>query len=213
VAYDRRYGGWPKDRSLVTDEDVAWHDDMLAENWDRVVKPNDTVWVLGDLIANPKSLDAALHWIMLRPGFKHLILGNHDPAHSMNRDSHKWLWRYNDAFNSVQQSARRRINGVEVLMSHFPYKGDGDSKEEDRDVQWRLRNEGVPILHGHTHSKEVITFASMERFGVPTEEKVPQINVGVDAWNFLPVEMGTVSEVLGEALDKDYRFGGSVDSV
>lgn len=190
VAYDRRYGGWPKDRSLITPEDVTWHDTMLAENWDAVVDKDDVVWVLGDLIANPNSLTMALEWIEARPGVKHLILGNHDPAHPMNRDGWKWLYRYRPAFASVQQSARRRIDGQEVLLSHFPYMGDGDGKG-DRDQQWRLLNLGVPILHGHVHSKHVITHSC-----VPGGNLVKQIHVGLDAWDYTPVSLDQVVGLL-----------------
>lgn len=205
MAWMREVGHWPtqEERPLVTAQMVQAHDDLLASKWDAVVGKDDVVWVLGDLIANPKSLDAALHWIMLRPGHKHLILGNHDPAHPMSRDSHKWLWRYNDAFTSVQLAARRRIGGQEVLLNHFPYTGDGDGKE-DRCSQWRLRNEGLPLLHGHVHTTDKVTWApppGCERDMDPSvaehfTERVRQIHVGVDAWDLAPVSLEQIGELL-----------------
>lgn len=37
-------------------------------------------------------------------------------------------------------------NGV---WKHFPYEG--DHTDEERFNQWRLRNYGQPLVHGHTH--------------------------------------------------------------
>lgn len=195
MAWMRKEGGWPtpEDRTKITPEMVAWHDDMLAENWDATVKYGDIVWVLGDLTANPKSLPEAMEWIKQRAGTKHLILGNHDPAHPMNRDSHKWQRIYSPGFASIQQSARRKIDGQDVLLSHFPYVGDGDSRE-DRDVQWRLRNEGLPILHGHVHTKAKVTEAAF--LHETNVCMVKQIHVGVDAHDFTPVSLETITELL-----------------
>lgn len=205
VAYDRRYGGWPKDRSLVTPEDVEWHDTMLADKWDAVVGKDDVVWGLGDLIANPKSLPAALEWIDKRPGRKHWILGNHDPAHPLHSESEKWEKRYHEVFESVGIVRRRTITlpgGAKqtALLSHFPYRGDGDGRE-DRCDQFRLRDKGLPILHGHTHSKERITTSDHQEPDHREDQDglyapAMQVHVGVDAWNFAPVSLEQIAELL-----------------
>lgn len=95
------------------------HDFALIKNWERVVRKNDQVWVLGDLAVS--SPTRALEIVAALPGRKHLISGNHDACHPMHRNSHKYLRRYLEAFDSVQPFARRRIEGREVLLSHFPY--------------------------------------------------------------------------------------------
>ena len=65
-------------------------------------------------------------------------------------------------------------------MSHFPY--DGDHVEGgDRATQWRLHDEGVILLHGHTHSADRV---SLSRAGTT------QIHVGLDAWGLRPVALG-----------------------
>ena len=207
MAYFRRYGHWPADKSQVTDQDVLWHNDLLARNWDTVVGMDDQVWVLGDLTANEAHLPKALQWIQDRPGTKHLILGNHDPAHPIHRESHKWLPKYfadeaGRVFSSVQSAARRRVTLTDgtrqdVLLSHFPYEGDGDSRPEDRDTQWRLRNEGLPILHGHTHTDKKLTWVYAPTNGeFPT---IPQVHVGLDAWDYTPMSLQQVTELLDTA--------------
>ena len=182
MAWLRKYGQWPEDHSLVTPELVAWHDDMLAARWDAIVKPGDTVWVLGDLVANARHVPQALEWMRQRPGTKHCIVGNHDPAHPMHRDAHKWQPTYLQAFASVQMAATRvvKIDGasVKLVLSHFPFHADG--APQPRFTEWRLREEGdYYLLHGHTHSTE--HFNGRE------------IHVGVDAWGFAPVSLEVIS--------------------
>lgn len=186
VAYDRRYGGWPADKNDVTPEDVAWHNDLLAEKWDAAVGKNDLTWVMGDLIASNKNLEDALDWIEARPGIKHYVWGNHDPGHPMHSDSPRWERRYRRAFETVDMMRSRRIEGKKVFLYHFPYVDVGASGPEGRFEEFRLKNLGVPIIHGHTHSKERVTHA----------DGTIQIHVGPDAWDMAPVPLETITELL-----------------
>lgn len=203
MAWFREHGSWPQaeERALITPELIEAHDSMLADGWDSVVKKDDIVWVLGDLTANHKHVPYALEWVKARPGRKHIVLGNHDPAHPMHSESHKFEKQYYDAFDSVGIVRRRYIplgdgSRQKVLMSHFPYTGDGDLKE-DRDTQFRLRNEGLPLLHGHVHSKDKLTLSVLTtQEGNYTIQVAKQIHIGVDAWDFTPVSMEQVAEIL-----------------
>ena len=116
----------------TTDE----HDDEVATRWRQVVRPDDTVWVLGDLAVttNRARLAEILDRISGLPGTKHLILGNHDTAHPKHRDAYRHQRTYLQVFESVQVMARRRILGVEVMLSHYPYAGDHTA--DDRDLQY-----------------------------------------------------------------------------
>jgi len=158
--------------------DVDEHDEHLIEGWSRNVGTSDQVWVLGDLAVS--SPTRALEIMAGLPGIKHLIAGNHDGCHPMHRDSHKWQAKYLTAFASVQSAARRRIDGTEVLLSHFPYSKD---RADARYMQWRLRDEGAWLLHGHTHEAD-------------QRQEGREIHVGVDAWDFKPVPIHTIAEML-----------------
>lgn len=192
VAAHRGYGYLNSDSPVG----ISAHDAHLAMNWDAVVRPDDTVWILGDLSAGGSNAQRnALKWISERPGVKHLIAGNHDGPSPRHRDSHKWIREYMTVFESVQQSARRRllpieqgVRGVEVVMSHYPYTEVTPHAEPDRFTQWWLRDEGVPILHGHVHSHEVVTYSAAG---------TPQIHVGLDAWRLSPVSLERLSELIG----------------
>lgn len=161
---------------------VDEHDETLAANWRRVVRPEDSVWLCGDLAVN--HYEDALEWVRSLPGTKHLIVGNHDPCHPMHRDAHKWQGRYLTAFASVQAFARRRINfngqRQDVLLSHFPYSS--DHTEHARYLQYRLRDEGAWLMHGHTHGVERLHGR--------------EIHVGLDAWAFTPVPLGIIIELM-----------------
>lgn len=151
------------------------HDRHLAEQWRSRVRPSDHVWVLGDLaVSSPTN---ALAIIESLPGQKHLISGNHDKCHPMHRDAHNWQRRYLNVFDSVQPFARRKIADRDVLLSHFPYHVD---REEPRHTQYRLRDEGAWLLHGHLHAAEQVT---SER----------EMHVGVDAWGLAPVSLDAIA--------------------
>jgi calcineurin-like phosphoesterase family protein len=146
-------------------------------------------WVLGDLaVSRP---DRALALLNLLPGRKHLIVGNHDRCHPMHRTAHKHQRAYLDVFDSVQAFARRRIGDQAVLLSHFPYAS--DHTDEVRYTQYRLRDEGMWLLHGHTHGPE-------RRHG-------HEIHVGVDAWDLAPVSLEQIESLMGGDHDDRARHG------
>lgn len=193
----------PFDNQCVTN----WHDNALTFWWDYLVKPDDHVWVLGDISSGSRDGQLrALEWIKERPGTKHLIAGNHDSCHPLHRDSHKWQKVYLEAFESVQMAARRRMPkfgfGNEetsghhnVLMSHFPYKY--DRNDIVRYPEWRMKNLGITLLHGHTHSPDKVSVdIHHERFGITHTAK--QIHVGVDAWDYKPVNLDEIVKLVNE---------------
>jgi calcineurin-like phosphoesterase family protein len=158
-----RHGLVAADRGFATTAD---HDEAIAEAWIETVTKRDSVWLLGDnASSNPAP---ALDLLAKLPGTKHLVAGNHDPVHPLYPDSHRFQRRYMDVFSSVQIAGQRRLGTHTALLSHFPYEGDGPDRA-DRYSQWRLRDEGRWLIHGHVHQAWKI--------------KGRQINVGVDHWD------------------------------
>lgn len=124
------------------------HDEHIVRKWCKQVKDGDEVFVLGDISGGSSAkTQAALDIIAELPGTKHLISGNHDPVASMHRNAWKWQARFREAFTSVQDYARIRVNGEDILLSHYPY---GDKRYR----QYALPFLGKPLIHAHTHSKE-----------------------------------------------------------
>lgn len=174
----------------IPESALDWHDEYLAQQWDMVVGKDDVVWVCGDLAVSgtKTSVGRALDWMAARPGRKHLVPGNHDPVHPLHRDSHKWQKLYLTVFESVQLAARRKFampdgTAREILLSHLPYSGDRD--QDDRETQWRLRDEGKWLLHGHLHGTTP--------FHTPGTR---QLDVGLDPWNLKPVSEDTLIKLI-----------------
>lgn len=159
---------------------VDAHDAAVKANWFEVVKPTAHVHILGDVAMGrgKPGLAELASW----PGVKHLYLGNHDRAHPSNRQSHNYFRELVDKFESIQLAGELRSSkGTRVLLSHFPYAG--DHTDTDRFDQWRLRDLGVPLAHGHTHSNSRLSVSS---------RGTVQVHVGMDAWNLRPIPIAIV---------------------
>ena len=101
-------------------------DETIVDNWNNVVRPNDKVIHLGDVVINKKSLP-----ILSRlNGEKKLIMGNHDNAD---------MAVYAQYFYDVK--AYREFDSC--IMSHVPiHTGSVD--------RWSAN------IHGHLHSNYVL---------------------------------------------------------
>lgn len=109
-----------------TRETVEEHDDWLIDAWNTTVDRRDTVWFLGDFTfarkAESPKLFAALN------GSKHLIVGNHDPAHVRNLP---WA--------SVSDLKQISVGGQSLVLCHYPL------------LTWQNAHYGAWHLHGHSH--------------------------------------------------------------
>lgn len=171
------------------------HDECVIANWNRHVTPNDLVWHLGDVGLGNE--DALLEKVQRLNGHIQLVTGNHDRVWPGHRDARKHQRKWMEVFESVQAYARIRVRGESVLLSHFPYEGDHTT--EPRYTQYRLRDEGLWLIHGHTHSTSKISRGYTLPFFFGQTEPVyrgKQIHVGMDAWDMTPVPMGEVEKFL-----------------
>lgn len=170
--------------------DTAAHDAHLADVWDNTVSEDDTIFLLGDISIS--GSDYALEWHAERPGTKVLIVGNHDPVWGFHRDSFKEYEKWGKVFSAMLPFLRRKLGGHYFLMSHFPYEGTGAEGHgaEDRALQYRLPDMGVPLLHGHTHGQE--------KYHV-SDKGSHELHVGLDAWDMQFVSQDTVQDWLEAA--------------
>lgn len=149
--------------------DTLAHDQYLEAYWDGTVADKDMVVILGDIAS--AGFRHALEFIQERPGRKILVSGNHDVVHPMHRRNSAEFKKWLEVFEIVTPFERRKTAGISYLTSHFPYAGEGDRPGPDRYTQYRLRDEGMPLLHGHTHDKN------------QREHDGYQLHVGWDAWH------------------------------
>ena len=101
-------------------------DEVLVQNWNSVVKPNDTVYNLGDVVMNRRCLP-----ILNRlNGSVRLILGNHDIFD--HTDYVKYFKRLHGSM---------KIDNL--LLSHIPL-------HPDSVPHWAMAN-----VHGHIHAQDI----------------------------------------------------------
>lgn len=154
--------------------DIDLHDQTLISNFNSVVGVNDLLIHCGDVALG--KIAESLPLVGLLNGYKVLIPGNHDRVFSGEKQ--KTRNRFDSEYRKVFQEVWPEIIRVfipqldsEVTMSHFPYEG--DSQENDRHVDKRPTDWGLPLIHGHIHEKRHI--------------EGNMFNVGVDVNGFMPV--------------------------
>jgi calcineurin-like phosphoesterase family protein len=101
-------------------------DKELIHRWNSVVRPDDEVYVLGDVVMNRKHLPT----VGLCNGRKHLIKGNHDVFK---------LAEYQPYFYEI--SACRTLN--DMILTHIPIHPNQLGRFEQN-------------VHGHLHAFEVM---------------------------------------------------------
>lgn len=153
--------------------------------WNETVAPEDTVYFLGDFSLSKDPVEKILP---LLNGTKHLILGNHDRPHMAHarketKAETARLFYLQCGFATIQYDLKINIAGHSVKLHHMPYSG--DHTEMERYGKYRPKNEGDWLLHGHVH----------DLFKIQGK----QINVGVDVWDFKPVSLEQIAEIINGA--------------
>lgn len=120
-----------------TSERKAWlqeqSQDMnrhMIQKWQELVHPDDTVYHLGDVFFCGAT--EAREILSQLTGQIHLIYGNHDQVIRKNRD-------IQEQFASVHEILDTRINGINVVMCHYPM------------MSWNRSSHGSYHLYGHVH--------------------------------------------------------------
>lgn len=165
-------------------ETVEAHDSALASNWNSVVKPEDTVYHLGDVVLGP--WEAGLGIIKGLNGYKYLVPGNHDRIFSKERPGRREnsLPAYASAFDEIlEETFDVEFEGVKFRVSHFPSLEILFGDRKDRFLDLRPEDDGTPIIHGHTHQDRIVT---------ETTKGTLQVSVGVDANNWTPVTLESI---------------------
>lgn len=109
-------------------------------------------------------------------GRHRLVVGNHDTCHPCHKKSEAAKRRYL-AYGFV--SVQTVVHMGPWLLCHLPYAGSPEHKP--RYPEWRPKDEGRWLLHGHLHEQWQI--------------RGRMINVGVDKWDYAPVHMSTLDRI------------------
>lgn len=124
-------------------KDISHMNRSLIDNWNSVVKPDDTIYCLGDFAFRHDIKGVAncnLEQIFKElNGHKHLLIGNHDRK---NRHVTKLPWE------SQNQHLGITVDGQRYFMCHYPMEV----------WEYSDKAEGSSIhLHGHIHSNTYLT--------------------------------------------------------
>lgn len=161
-------------------DSIEHMNEEMIVRWNETVLPTDEVYVLGDVALGKRTETVPLAGRL--NGKKKLVRGNHDTCwcgHRKVRQSDIDL--YAEHFELLPNIVEHTLaNGIPVRLCHFPYSG--DSHDEDRFTSHRPVNDGTWLLHGHVHEKFL-----RDRW---------QINVGVDVWDFYPVNEEWIIEMI-----------------
>ena len=163
---------------------IEEHDNLIIENWNRVVTPQDNIYILGDF-----------SWLYAREteelikklnGAKFLIKGNHD----------RWCkdGACKKLFQGIYDYKTIQDGGKMVVMSHYPiafwnhqhhYRRDGNEHKV-----WAVQ------LYGHVHaSKEEDIFQEFIReLNEKHDIKCIAKNVGCMHWDYTPVTLKQILE-------------------
>ncbi len=148
--------------------------EALINNWNSVVKSDDTIYCLGDFAF---SLDVVKKISPRLLGRKTLIPGNHCPVFKFHKDC---------GWTDVLDEAIIKIGEYEVRLNHFPYQ---DKRYKTKHFDYQPKDDGRILCHGHLHSKKENRVRKS-----PSESLM--IDCGVDCWDYKPVSEVELVELI-----------------
>lgn len=154
----------------------------IANNYNQLVSPDDTVIWLGDCFFKGEP-DRYRNMLTELCGYKVLITGNHDLGDTAMAAL---------GFSLVLREAVMDIGGTPCRLNHFPYKATNPEKPDKYKDKRPRRHPGEILLHGHIHSS------------IPITSKY-SIDVGVDAWNYGPAPYEKVAALVKTLADKSHE--------
>ena len=153
---------------------IEEHDAAIIKNWNEVVKPNDTVYLLGDCILNDNN--HGIECMKKLNGQIFIIGGNHD---TVNR-----VKLYKQDFDFIGYGMPIKYKKYSFFLSHYP------SLCSNFDFDKPLRERVINIC-GHCHTKD--KFKDMD--------KGLCYHVELDAHNNYPVLIDNIINDIKEYLN------------
>ena len=155
--------------------------EALVENWNKVVKPNDIVYNLGDIALT--DIEDALKYLKRLNGTHYWIYGNHDTKKKIN-----YLIDETNNLYDIGYALTTKIDNQPFFLCHYPaLTANFDSKKF---------SQHVINLHGHTHQ-----CTNWLQLNNPF-----MYHVGIDSHNNTPVH---VDEVLADIKNRWNDLGNN----
>lgn len=146
-------------------ENVAEMNEAIVEKWNKLVKPDDTVWNLGDIAL--MDTDTAIEILKQLNGTQYWLRGNHDHGGRVRAIC--------EACPNIIVPKHTFVTTLQIgnnlaYLGHYPML----TANNDEDKPF---NRHVLSLHGHTHQKD----------NFKDENNPFMYHVGVDSHNCEPV--------------------------
>jgi calcineurin-like phosphoesterase family protein len=136
-------------------------DEYLLASWNSRVRPNDSVYIIGDLIF--RSSLSPDDYLSRLNGKKHLILGNHDKDWVKKVEMSKH-------FVTVERFLEFSDGQHRITMCHYPM------------MSWNHISKGSYMIHGHIHNNYDAIYS-------PLMADMPNLlNASVEINNYQPVK-------------------------
>lgn len=145
-------------------QSIFEHDKAIIKNWNKVIKNDDLVYILGDLMLND-DVQGRKNFNQLN-GNKIIILGNHDT------ESRKLFYPHLRGVQDIKIADIINYDNWSFYLSHYPVKL--GSFNPDRKI-----NKTIYCLCGHTHTTD-----RWEDF-----EECKSYHVELDAHNCFPINI------------------------
>ena len=153
--------------------DVEEMNETMISRHNELVKPNDTIYMLGD-IAFVKNINDAVDVLGRMNGNKILISGNHD-AHNLK---HK---EFRDCFSKISPLLEIKVDGQMIVLCHYSMN------------VWNKSHHKSFHLYGHSHGSMPDNINSLSfDVGVDTNNFYPytyqQVKERMSKKKFIPLD-------------------------
>ena len=148
-------------------QSVEEMDEFILEKWNAKVKPQDTVYILGDLMFRNKR--SPEEYLSRMPGKKFLVVGNHDKAWMKKVDLARW-------FEGIEMMRFMSDGQRKLTLCHYPM------------MTWPFSNHDGWMVYAHIHENTDMDYWPL------IERSDRMLNAGVDINGFEPVTFEEMME-------------------
>lgn len=164
-------------------KDADEMNEAIIKRWNSVVQPHDHVYVLGD-VSFDKDRDKTTRMLRRLQGNKYIVWGNHDREFKHAILAAGWHELGEMRTINVPPEANNG-KGQRIVMCHYAMR------------VWDQSHHGVWQLYGHSHGT------------MPDDPKMLSTDVGVDVWDYTPVSMVQLNQVMANKTWKPIDHHGN----
>lgn len=147
-------------------------DNTMLRNHNEVVRPDDEVYILGDLHLGVRGF----YYLEKMAGKIFIVPGGHDK---------RWLkFQVPKDVVILPPLITKQFYNRTITMCHYPL------------ASWEKSHYGAHHFHGHCHGTIGVMSPSSDRQLPPGQVVGKRVDVGVDNWDFYPVDIRVLIAML-----------------